>query len=301
MRRVAALAALICGLTTLVAVPAVITAAPASALECFGGQVPDPAQTYCVTPPAPTTPPNCGPATAWNGTSCAPSVPTATVPVAPVAPVCNAPAVYEASSNSCKTPPTTMMGPSVPVCNAPAVYEASSNSCKTSSASSTNSGGSSSGSGSGSGLQCSNGWVANPSQTACIAPVVDNSGSQPGASSCGPITAWNGSFCAPTTGAAADAAKAGGIGCPALTMWNGKECAATMGGSTQGSTGNTSGSSGSVPTVQPGTDPCLLSADYSKCVAAVNTAVSSCPAGFFYDQGIQGCKSTTASSATIRC
>ena len=302
MRRIAALAALIFGLTALVAVPAVITAAPASALECFGGQVPDPAQTYCVTPPAPTTPPNCGPATKWDGTFCAPIT---VIPVAPVAPVCNAPAVYEASSNSCKTPPTTMMGPSVPVCNAPAVYEASSNSCKTSSASSTNSGGSSSGSGSGSGLQCSNGWVANPSQTACIAPVVDNSGSQPGASSCGPNTAWNGTYCAPTVGAAAEAAKAGGVGCPALTMWNGKECAATMGGtmggSTQGSTGNTSGSSGSQPNWQQGVDPCLLSPDRAKCEAAKLASISLCPSGSFFDQGIQGCKSATKQSATIAC
>ena len=266
MRRIAALAALIFGLTALVAVPAVITAAPASALECFGGQVPDPAQTYCVTPPAPTTPPNCGPATQWDGIFCAPIT---VIPVAPVAPVCNAPAVYEASSNSCKT----------------------------SSAAPTNSGGSSSGSG----LQCSNGWVANPSQTACIAPVVDNSGSQPGASSCGPATSWNGTWCAPTTGAAADAAKAGGIGCPALTMWNGKECAATMGGSTQGSTGNTSGSWGSQPNWQQGVDPCLFSPDRAKCEATNLASISLCPSGSFFDQGIQGCKYVTAQSATIAC
>ncbi len=195
MRRFAAGAALIFGLTTLVAVPAVTTAAPASALECPAGQVPDFAQISCVpaTPP-PVAPPNCGPSTKWDGTFCAPSLSTTTTK-----PVCNAPAVYEASSNSCNTPTTTTT--TKPICNAPAVYEASSNSCKTSSAAPTNSGGSSSGSG----LQCSNGWVANPSQTACIAPVVGNSGSQPGASSCAPNTAWNGTYCAPTTGAAAEA------------------------------------------------------------------------------------------------
>ena len=276
MRRFAAGAALIFGLTTLVAVPAVITAAPASALECPAGQVPDFAQISCVpaTPP-PVAPPNCGPSTKWDGTFCAPSPSTTTT--------------------------TTTTTTTKPICNAPAVYEASSNSCKTSSAAPTNSGGSSSGSGSG--LQCSNGWVANPSQTACIAPVVGNSGSQPGASSCAPYTAWNGTYCAPTTGAAAEAAKAGGIGCPALTMWNGKECAATMGGSTSGSgsTGNTSGSSGSQPNWQQGVDPCLLSPDRAKCEAGKLAAISLCPSGSFFDQGIQGCKAATKQSATIAC
>ena len=307
MRRIAAFAALIFGLTALVAVPAVITASPASAacvpgvngylagMECTpalaGLDTPAPAMMPC-----------------WNGTSVpvtsacpvAPSVPPVLVP-----PVCASPSYYEASSNSCKTPPTTAIVPSVPVCNAPAVYEATSNSCKTSSAAPTNSGGSSSGAG----LQCSNGWVANSSQTACIAPVVDNSGSKSGASSCGPATAWNGTYCAPTTGAAAEAAKAGGVGCPALTMWNGKECAATMGGSTSGSsstdktsgTSGTSGSLGSVPTVQAGASPCLFSADAAKCEAALLASVSLCPAGSFFDQGIQGCKSATKQSATIAC
>ncbi|MEI6250198.1 MAG: hypothetical protein WCP54_03480, partial [Actinomycetes bacterium] len=48
-------------------------------------------------------------------------------------------------------------------------------------------------------------------------------------------------------------------------------------------------------------DPCKASADYSKCVASINSAVSACSPGFFYDQGIQGCKAVTAQSATIAC
>ncbi|PHX75856.1 MAG: hypothetical protein CK545_02760 [Actinobacteria bacterium] len=75
----------------------------------------------------------------------------------------------------------------------------------------------------------------------------------------------------------------------------------TMGGSTQGSTGNTSGSSGSVPTGQPSVDSCLLSTDRAKCEAAKLASISLCPSGSFFDQGMQGCKSVTAQSATIAC
>lgn len=87
-----------------------------------------------------------------------------------------------------------------------------------------------------------------------------------------------------------------GTSCIAPVVAAGSGNTGTSGGTSNGAAGSSTGSAsaGSV-------DPCKASADYSKCVASINAAVASCPAGFFYDQGIQGCKATTASSATIRC
>ena len=85
--------------------------------------------------------------------------------------------------------------------------------------------------------------------------------------------------------------------------WTGTSCIAPVVGGTTTSAGG--GSSGSTSTTSgPATgsvDPCKASADYSQCVASINSKISSCPAGTFYDQGIQGCKSVTAQSATIAC
>ena len=101
--------------------------------------------------------------------------------------------------------------------------------------------------------------------------------------------------------------------------WTGTSCIAPVvagGNGTTGSSGYTNpvtalcadgftlvskGCAATSSTTGGSVDPCKASADYSKCVASINTAVASCPAGFFYDQGIQGCKTTTATSATIRC
>ena len=290
MRRIAAFAALIFGLTALVAVPAVITASPASAacvpgvngylagMECTpalaGLDTPAPAMMPC-----------------WNGTSVpvtsacpvAPSVPPVLVP-----PVCASPSYYEASSNSCKTPPTTAIVPSVPVCNAPAVYEASSNSCNT--PTTTKFGAASCGPATwwnGTSCEpmsgytaptttspttnCTGGWVLNPEQTSCIAPVMGTGGTTStgataptttfetkkfGAASCGPATWWNGTSCEPMSG------------------YTPSTCVPGVNGYLAGS-------------------PCTA--------AATNAAISLCPAGSFFDQVIQGCKSATKQSATIAC
>ena len=330
MRRIALFTSLFLGLTTLVAVPAVITAAPAVALECTGGWVPNSSQTSCIapivpaeTPPAPVNPPNCGPVAWWNGTVCEPMTgyvaPTTPVVVVPTVPVCNQPSFYEASSNSCKTPAAPAL---VPVCNAPDFYEVSSNSCKSPQANSPVTGGGTSGSGSGSGssLQCTNGWVANSAQTGCIAPVAGsggssgsaagNSGAGAGAASCGPVAWWNGTLCEPMTGYVAPTTQgsggssAGSKNCTDGWVLNPEQtsCIAPVlvsGGTTF--TGNNSGTSGGGVTAQQGADPCLFSTDRSKCEASKLASVSSCSAGSFFDQGIQGCKSATAQSATIAC
>ena len=315
MRRIALFTSLFLGLTTLVAVPAVITATPAVALECTGGWVPNSSQTSCIAPvvsaEAPAAPmvPICNPPAYYEASSNSCKTPAAPVliPVcnapsyyeassnsckspaapAPMVPICNAPSFYEASSNSCKTPGEPAL---IPICNAPSFYEASSNSCKspTGAAVGGNNGGSTGNgsSGSGSGLSCSNGQVPNPSYTSCIAPVVDGTGPASGTSG-------------------------GSTACPALTAWNGQSCEPTMPGSSQGSggnnsagngsLGNNSGASGGGTSVQPGADPCLFSTDRANCEARKSTAVSACSPGFFYDQGIQGCKAVTAQSATIAC
>ena len=118
------------------------------------------------------------------------------------------------------------------------------------------------------------------------------------------------------TGSAGGTSTGTAMGTPAEQMakcvnagwtWTGTSCIApVVGGSTTGPAATTAttgpaATSATTATTAGSVDPCKASADYAKCVASINTAVASCPAGFFYDQGIQGCKSTTASSATIRC
>jgi len=370
MRRIAAFAALIFGLTALVAVPAVITAAPASALVCPEGQVPDFAQISCVQ--------NSGTGggesammACWNGTS----VPvTSACPVAPSGPTSPNVTCSDGTSHpSGFVCPTTTAGSGAGsgTYTNPVTALCSDKITLVSQGCPPTSGSGSTGSGIGAlTIKCADGSYRNTAIECPGGTTSTGGASTGGASSCAPNTAWNGTYCAPTTGAAAEAAKAGGIGCPALTMWNGKECAATMGGSTSGSgsTGNTNpltalcpdkitlvskgcpitsgsgmsgggssaltipcadgsyrntaiecpggatvgsggtgsssntfGSSGSQSTVQPGADPCLLSPDRAKCEAGKLAAISLCPSGSFFDQGIQGCKSVTAQSATIAC
>ncbi len=342
MRRIALFTSLFLGLTTLVAVPAVITATPASALACLATQhvETDPTgQQFCAQNTA-----AGGGASApammpcWNGTS---------VPVTSACPV--APTTTYTPTTPSVTCPDGTSHPSGFVCPTTTAGSGAGSggtitcpdgsvhgtpfTCPTTSGSTgsgvvgtyTNpvtalcsdqitlvsqgcpktSGGGSTGSGGGAlTILCPDGSYRNTA-IECSGGTTSTSG--PAGSTSGGSTSGGSTSGGSTTGSTGTA-----MGTPAEQQakctatgwtWTGTSCIApVVGGSTTGPGGGSSGSTSTTSGPATGSvDPCNASADYSKCVASINSAVSACSPGFFYDQGIQGCKAVTAQSATIAC